>query len=153
MLFVLFQLGNDRYALDSGQIVEIVPLVDIKKMPRSPRGIAGIFNYRGQSVPVIDLDEMVFDHPAPRRLSTRIIVVLVPDGAGGKRSLGLIAECATGTMRRDASEFVPSGMSSDTASYLGPVAIDPLGIIQWIEVDKLLSAQVRDSLFKNPAES
>ena len=40
----------------SRQIVEVLPLVDVKQMPRAPRGRSPVlFNYRGAPVPVIDL--------------------------------------------------------------------------------------------------
>ena len=55
-------------------------------------------------------------------------------------------------MRRDAADFTPSGVVSDGAPYLGPVASDPDGLLQWIEVKKLLPASVRDVLFRQPVE-
>ena len=38
MLFLLFQLGNDRYALDASRVVEVLPLVELKHLPLAPRG-------------------------------------------------------------------------------------------------------------------
>jgi len=58
MLFLVFQLNDDRYALDVSQVVEVLPLVRIRKMLRSPPGIAGTINYRGAHVPVVDLSEL-----------------------------------------------------------------------------------------------
>ncbi|MBI3900009.1 MAG: purine-binding chemotaxis protein CheW [Gammaproteobacteria bacterium] len=150
MLFLLFQLGNDRYALDVASVAEVLPLVDLKQIPQAPLGVAGVFNYRGAPVPAIDLSQLTLGHAAPRRLSTRLILVRYPDDAGAERLLGLIAERTTQTVRRQPSEFVDTGVSQDGASYLGPVATDAHGLIQWIEVRKLLPASVRDVLFKQP---
>src|SRR5688572_13503466 len=75
MLYVLFQLGNDRYALEAQRIVEVVPLLALKKIPLAPTGLAGIFNYRGQPVPALDLCELTFGRPVQERLSTRIIII------------------------------------------------------------------------------
>ena len=36
MLFILFQLGQDCYALDAAQVAEVLPLVLVKKIPRAP---------------------------------------------------------------------------------------------------------------------
>ena len=47
MLFLLFQLGKDRYALEASRVVEVVPLLALKQLPQAPKGVAGIFNYRG----------------------------------------------------------------------------------------------------------
>jgi chemotaxis-related protein WspB len=152
MLFILFQLGRDCYALDAAQVVEVLPLVRVKKIPRAPTGVAGVFTYRGAPVPVLDLCELALGRPAQARLSTRLLLVRYPDATGTKRLLGLIAEKATETLRREPGDFVAAGVRSDGAPYLGPVANDPRGLIQWIEVDKLLSASVRAALFEQPVE-
>lgn len=153
MLFIIFQLGDDRYAFDAGQIEEILPLVGIKPVPRSPHGVAGVFNYRGAPVPVIDLSELTLGRPAQRRLSTRIIVVHYANDNGDKRLLGLIAEKAMETIRRDTNEFVSTGVGSDRTVYLGPVAADAHGLLQWIDVKKLLPKSVRDVLFQEAVEN
>lgn len=153
MLFIVFQLGDHRYAFDASQVEEILPLVGIKPVPQAPGGVAGIFNYRGAPVPVIDLGELTLGRPAPRRLSTRIIVVHYANDNGDKRLLGLIAEKAMETVRRDTNEFVSTGVSSDRIVYLEPVATDAHGLLQWIDVKKLLPTSVRDVLFQEVVEN
>jgi chemotaxis-related protein WspB len=148
MLFLQFQLGQDRYVLDSANVVEVLPLLGIKQIPQAPAGVAGVFNYRGTPVPVIDLSELALGRPARLQMSTRIIIVLYPDADGGGHPLGLIAEKATQTLRRDAADFRDSGVLSHEAAYLGPVASDPDGLLQWIQVAGLLPASVRHVLFK-----
>ena len=153
MLFLLFQLGTDRYALDASQVAEVLPLVSLKHIPQAPLGVAGVFNYHGAPVPVIDINELTLGWPAQRRLSTRILLVHYPDANGAKHLLGLIAEKATETMRREPTDFRASGITNDAAAYLGPVAPDARGLVQWIEVNQLLPASVRDVLFKQPEEN
>ena len=45
MLFLLFELGRDRYALDALQVAEVLPLLALKEMPLAPPGVAGLLNY------------------------------------------------------------------------------------------------------------
>ena len=150
MLFLRFQLGQDRYALDTSQIAEVLPLVGITPILQAPPGVAGLFNYRGVPVPVIDLSQLTMGRPAQSRLNTRIVLVHYPDGSGGTRLLGLIAEKVTETVRRDKTDFMASGVTNDRAPYLGPVATDALGLMRWIDVESLLPASVRDVLFTTP---
>jgi chemotaxis-related protein WspB len=147
MLYLLFQLGEDRYALDAAQVIEVLPLIDIKQIPQAPSGVAGICNRRSSPLPVIDLNELTLGPPAARRLSTRIIVVRCADGAGGMRELGLIAERATGMFRREPADFVDAGITNGRAPYLGPVTTDERGLVQRIEVERLLPESVRAVLF------
>src|SRR6187551_1705243 len=102
MLFLLFELGADRYALDVDRVLEVLPLVRIKTIPRSSPGVAGIFNYRGAPVPAIDLSALLTGRPAPVLLSTRLILVRYPDSRGIDRTLGLVAERATEMLRQEA---------------------------------------------------
>ncbi len=152
MLFLQFQLGNDRYVLDSANVVEVLPLLGIKQIPQAPAGVAGVFNYRGKPVPVIDLSELALNRPARLHLSTRIIIVDYRSAGGARHLLGLIAEKATQTLRREPADFRDSGVTSDAAAYLGPVATDRDGLLQRIEVAGLLPASVRDVLFKQPLQ-
>ena len=150
MLFVVFQLGAHRYAIDASQVAEVLPLVAVNAIARAPEEVAGIFLYRGAPVPVVDLSQLLEGRRAERRLSTRIIVVHCPIG-GDTRLLGLIAEKATETIRRDAHEFVDSGVVNDQAPYLGAVAPDSRGMVQRIDIARLLSAR-HQALFAPPTE-
>jgi chemotaxis-related protein WspB len=147
MLFLLFQLGKDRYALEASRVVEIVPLLEIKELPQSVKGMVGIFNYRGQTVPAIDLCQLTSGQAARERLSTRIIIIRCHGLCGDPHLLGLVAENATSMLRKEAKEFVDPGVKSELAPYLGPVIWDSQGAIQLLHEQRLLSAELRNVLF------
>ncbi len=137
MLFLVFQLGARRYAIDASQIVEVLPLVTINKVARAPQEVAGIFVYRGAPVPVIDLSQLLEGRPAEHRLSTRVIIVHDPH-SGDRRLLGLVAEKASEMIRRESTDFVDSGVRSEGAPSLGPVAPDARGLVQRLDIAGLL---------------
>jgi chemotaxis-related protein WspB len=151
MLFLLFQLGKDRYALEASRVVEVVPLLSLRRLPHAPKGVAGVFNYRGRPVPAVDLSELTLGRPACERLSTRIIVVNYPDAAGQSHLLGLVAEKATEMLRKEMKDFVDPGVNIAAAPYLGPVLMDEGGPIQWLYEQRLLSEPVRELLFSEAA--
>jgi len=147
MLFLTFQLGHDRYALEANRVLEVLPFLCIKRLPQAPPGVAGIFNLRGRPVPALDLNELTFGRAASERLATRIIVVQHTDAAGAKHPLGLIAEHVTQTMRREAKDFLHPGVSLSTAPYLGPVLMDLQGPVQWLHTEHLISEPLRQLFF------
>jgi chemotaxis-related protein WspB len=151
MLFLLFQLGNDRYALEASRVVEVVPLLELRQLPQAPRGVAGIFKYRGRPVPAVDLCALTLGRPASEHFSTRIIIVNYADHSGAHRLLGLIAEHATEMLRKDISEFVDPGVKLSEAPYLGPILMDDQSPVQWIDEQRLLPEPVRTLLFSEPA--
>lgn len=152
MIFLLFQLGADRYALEARQIVEVLPLVALKTLPGAPRGIAGLLDYRGAAVPVVDLSALALDAPAALRVSTRLLLVNYPLPRGGTRLLGLLAERTTETMKRDPNDFHPVEVANRAAPYLGPVIHDDRGLIQRVEIHALLDDAVRSALFPETSE-
>jgi chemotaxis-related protein WspB len=147
-LFLIFQLGDNRYALDAREIAFVLPLIDVVWMPGAPAAIAGVCNYHGSPVPVIDLSQVVLGRPAVRRLHTRVVVVKYPTATGDTKLIGLVAERATTTLRREATDFMPSGLS---AEHLGDIAPDARGVTQRITAKELLPAEVRGMLFQSAA--
>lgn len=147
MLFLLFQLGQDRYAIEAQQAVEVVPLLELKRIPQSPPGVAGIVNYRGRPVPTVDLCALTLGRPAREQLSTRIIILRLTDGQGRPQFIGVIAERATDLLRKEGQEIFKPGMAPARGGFLGPVMMDDKGFLQLVRPDHLLTEAVREALF------
>jgi chemotaxis-related protein WspB len=152
MMYILFSIGDDRCALDSSHVVEVVPRVDLWQVPRAPAYVAGVFRYRGQLVPVLDLCQLMQGQPCPVRLSTRILLVHYPDNDGTTHILGLMVERVTDTLNSHDVTFAPSGISADNAPYLGDIATDEHGMIHRLRVESLLPAPMRVALLSQPGE-
>jgi chemotaxis-related protein WspB len=75
MLLLTFTAGANRYAVDAAWVVELVPRVELRPVPHAPAFLAGLLEYRGKVVPVIDLGLLLGADPCQDRLSTRIILV------------------------------------------------------------------------------
>jgi chemotaxis-related protein WspB len=148
MLFLVFQLGKDRYAIESRQVIEVLPLVNLKQIPRAPAGVAGMFDYHGTAVPLIDLTELALGKPSRKWMSTRIILVRYDGHSGETHPLGLMAEQATETLRRNEADFTDAGLAVSDTPYLGNVTTDAGGLVQRIEIQNLLSEDLRDRLFR-----
>ena len=147
MLFLLFQLGKDQYALDAGQVVEVLPLINCKRIPHAPSCVAGVFNYHGTPVPLIDLTELALGRSSQTKLSTRIVVVNYLSLSGKKRLIGLVAECVMETLQRAETDFVDSGVAAANSPYLQSVLTDKSGVIQRVEVARLLPQSLQEQLF------
>jgi chemotaxis-related protein WspB len=151
VLFLLFRLGKDRYALPVKQVVEVLPMLEVKQLPQAPPAVRGAFDFRGQPVPLLDLSQLALGRPAHALLSTRIVLVDYPDGRGGTRLLGLLAEQVTETMRRNPEDFRDAGVEVPDAPWLGPVTSDEGGLVQRVDVEQLLTPEVRALLFPREA--
>lgn len=151
MQFLLFSLGNDRYGLEVRRVARVLPRLDLKEIPQAPAWVAGLMNYHGQSVPVIDLALLACDTPSKASFDTRIALVDYRTAAGSVHPLGLLLEQAS-DMRSFAPEsFLAPGVDNPGAPYLGKVAAGEDGIIQLVDPDQLLPEEVQALLF--PAET
>lgn len=149
MLFLLFELDGERYALDAREIAHVLPLAPVRPLPGTPPWIAGLIEYAGEPVPVVDLSMLALGRPARALMSTRL--VLVHDrGASLSRPVALLIECATRTRTLAETAFAEGGVATPEARWLGPVARDEYGFVQWVKVDQLLDARVRALLFPDP---
>jgi len=151
VLLLLFEVDRERYALDSRHVVEVLPLVRLTQIPGAPAGVAGVLNFRGVPVPVVDLSSVMVGRSSPPRLSTRLVVIRYPDDSGHLPLLGVIAEHITETVRRDEAEFVPSGVVSADAPYLGRVAPDARGMLHLVDVARLLPPALQEMLTRQVA--
>ena len=54
---IVFQLGEEEYALPISQIKEVVHTPPVTPMPQTPRYIQGVANIRGNVIAMVDLEE------------------------------------------------------------------------------------------------
>lgn len=152
-LYLLFRIGGDRYALDAGEVIEVLGLRALKQVPGAPLWVAGMLDRRGAPVPVIDMSELAGQGAAARVTSTRLALVHYRPAATAAASgaadhvLGLILEHATETLHYDPAAFQPSSLDNPDARYLGPVLSDAQGMVQAVRVNDLLAPSVRAMLY------
>lgn len=134
MLFLVFSIGDESYALPAGEVVEVLPLMPLRNVHAAPQGMVGAFHYRGSFIPVLDPCVLRLGRPAAQRMSTRLIVVRLDRGGDDEALAALIAENATDTLRCEPQAFVPFAAAGDR------------GLVQRVEVDRLVPADLRRAL-------
>ena len=53
--YLSFRLGEEVFALNVLQVLEVLDMCPITKVPRAPEFMRGIINVRGSVIPVLDL--------------------------------------------------------------------------------------------------
>lgn len=110
-----FRLGAEEYGVDISQIREIIRIVDITRVPRTPDFMEGVINLRGQLIPIVDL-RCRFGMPrAERTKDTRIIVAEI-----GSKRVGMIVDSANEVLNIpiEAIEEAPEIIAGVGAEYL-----------------------------------
>lgn len=83
--YLTFKLQDDIYGIDTLAVEEIFLLPELTSIPEAALDLVGVFNWRGQILPAIDL-KLRFGYPATEYTLTDSIIVL----KSGDRRLGLI---------------------------------------------------------------
>ena len=146
MLILGLNVGNERYGIEAIRVIEIVPLIELKKVPLSEQSIKGIFNYRGIPTPVIDLCKLFENRYCNNNLSTRIVIIEYKALSGISRPIGLVAEKITDVMKCEVDEISNSGIHSQQNDFLGLVYKHNDDMIQLIDTYSLLPESISTQL-------
>ncbi len=148
MLLLQFRVGKELYALPATKVVEVVPIVNLKQIPCTPDYMAGVMNYRGQPLPVLDLSSLALGIPSRKRFSTRIILVRFPWPPGCEEEiLGIMAEGTSEVIRSEITDFKPCGVYPKDAPYLKGIKTGVDGMVQWVDVAHLIPKHVCEVIY------
>ena len=115
--YLTFSLGGEEYGLEILKVREIIGMMDITAVPRTPNFVKGVINLRGKVIPVVDL-RLKFGMPAVEHTAqTCIIVVRV-----GEVEMGIVVDQVSEVMNIVAEEIedTPSfGVDVNTEFILG----------------------------------
>ncbi len=149
MLLLAFHVGEYQFAIAAKQIIEILPLTSFKSISRTPSYVAGLLDYRGRPVATINLCKLNNSKTYNRVLSSRIILVNYTAKNRQIYPLGLIAEKVTETLNIPQQDFVAHGISTDDTAYLGGVSNNDGNLIQYVEINGLLTEELQLMLFND----
>ncbi len=146
MLMLLFYCDKDRYACKCSEVKEIIPKVPLKKLSYTPSYVAGLLNYRGVPIPVLDWCQVMQGKECSSSMHSRILIIEGTSGNETQYPFGVMAEKVIQTIDQNLSDFVDSHLNVDKTPYLGGVLNDETGIIQFVEMEKLFKF-TREVLF------
>lgn len=131
MHVVVWISNGQRYAMPSAAIVEVIPVVQSRPMPGSETWLRGLFNYRGELLPLLEWSRLLGEDAGKVRMASRILVVRSDGGSGQSKLCGLLVEHVLGTERIDAADSGDEeSATSSRLDFLGPVVLSPSGPVQ-----------------------
>jgi purine-binding chemotaxis protein CheW len=133
---VVVRFGGARYAVAMSAVAEVIPVPAITRVPGVTSWLAGVVNWRGRVLPVIDPRSLLGEELTPLPSSSRLLVLSL-DGV----EVGVMAEAVTGLL--DAGDVQPepspaTSPASATALVLGTVS-DAAGPLSLLDPTALLA--------------
>lgn len=150
MLLLTFKAGDNEYALETTQVLRIVPCAGLRSRPDTPAYITGILNLQGKPVVVVDLGMLINHAPCTRLLSTRIIIAEYSRGDKKHIKFGMMAENVSAFMKNGSLDFIENALKTPGTNYLGKMFRDGDRLIQLIKVEEIVPAEL-DNMLTAPA--
>jgi purine-binding chemotaxis protein CheW len=121
-----FILANERYAIETDYVREVVRVIDCVPVPGAPDFLVGLLNLRGEILAVIDLRKFLGVASGGLTELSRVLVL------GGERAeFGIVADEAreVTTLRRDEVHEPPASVSGTGREYVKGVTQDALIVL------------------------
>jgi|GEM_PF-5264712 len=80
-----FRLGEEEYAVDARNVLEITPCTEVTPVPRTPPHVQGIILMRGEVVPIFDLHKRLGRSATCYNAKGYFVICAVPQGLAGIR--------------------------------------------------------------------
>ncbi len=114
--YMTFKLAEEEYGLEILKVREIIGLMDITRVPRTPPYVRGVINLRGKVIPVVDL-RLKFGMP-PCEPTDQTVIIVVQYGWGERTvTMGILVDQVLEVRSIDGTNIEPP-------PTLGEAAID-----------------------------
>ncbi|MCA1787175.1 MAG: chemotaxis protein CheW [Desulfobacteraceae bacterium] len=140
--YLTFTLADEEYGIGILKVKEIIGMMSITSVPRTPDFVKGVINLRGKVIPVIDLRLKFVMDAIPYTDRTCIIVVEI-DTDDMTIQIGIVVDAVSEVLniKQEEIENTPSfGTSVNTDYILGMAKIDS-GVKILLDIDRVLSAK------------
>lgn len=108
--YLSFWLDNELYAFDINNVVEVMELPKITTVPQCAEYIKGVFNFRGEILPAIDVMtkcHLVSTHDAPADDKAIIVLDINKDDPDNHLTAGAIVEKVSDVINIKPIDVIP----------------------------------------------
>jgi len=147
--YLTFTLNDEEYGIGILKVKEIIGMMTITSVPRTPEFVKGVINLRGKVIPIVDLRLKFSMEAIPYSERTCIIVVEI-DLNETTVLIGIVVDAVSEVLnvKQEEIEDAPSfGTKLDTEYILGMAKIEG-GVKILLNIDKVLSTKEIEGLEK-----
>lgn len=136
--FVIFRLGEERYAVDILNVGGISEFKDVTKVPNAPYFIDGVINLRGEIIPIVNLKKRFNIAEKEVDSDTRIII----NNIKGK-DIGFIVDEASQVIKIDDADIedAPDIIKGTERQYISGVGKVEDHIVILLNLEKILNEE------------
>jgi chemotaxis signal transduction protein len=136
---IVVRLGLGRFAADLASVAEVGRVPDITRIPGVPTWLAGVANWRGRILPILDLRRLLGAQPAQPSRSSRLLV-LTERGI----VVGMLVDEVEDTITLGADVApVPAGLPAEAIGLLRGQLVRDNGPVAVLDVDAVMRLRER----------
>jgi purine-binding chemotaxis protein CheW len=147
--YLTFCLAGEEYGIGILKIKEIIGMMPITPVPRTPAYVKGVINLRGKVIPVVDL-RLKFEMEEMGYTERTCIIVLETRGQLGSVLVGIVVDSVSEVLNiraADIEEAPAFGARLNTDYILGMAKMNG-GIKILLDIDKVLEVDEIEMLEK-----
>ena len=135
--YLTFFLGEEQYGIAIDRIKEIIALMKVTYVPKTPEYMKGVINLRGSIIPVVDTRTRFGMEPQEETMHTAIIIVEVD-----KVNVGFIVDRVEEVASIDSSNLgaAPKFGSNVDTDFICSMAQIEENVVMILDVLKLFEA-------------
>ncbi|MBO4373187.1 MAG: chemotaxis protein CheW [Bacteroidales bacterium] len=140
--FISFKLGEEYFAISVSQVLNILQLVQITKVPTAPDYMKGVINLRGTVLPIIDI-RMKFGMDPIQYQRDTVILVLNVIIENEKVDAGILVDSVKEVFEIKKDEIMPPpGIGSKYKSKFieGIYKMSDERFVMLLDIDKIFSS-------------
>lgn len=162
-LAVIWRSAGLLLATGAEAVIEVLPPVAWRPMPGVPEWVRGVFDYRGDLIPLIDCERLLLGPQSTTaatsttadQMVNRVLVVRVaPTGVGPTWPVGL---WVSSILELDHIDFeaphTHPGFDTQAARFLGPIASTRWGLVQLVNPAELFTPEQIGMMSSRMAEA
>jgi len=141
--YLSFGLGHEEYGLEILKVQEIIGMMDVTRVPRTPSYVRGVINLRGRVIPVVDLRGKFRMEQVADTEKTCIIVVQVQN-RDTTVTMGIIVDEVSEVINFQAEQIEPSpsfGGAMEDAEYITGMGKLGKKVVILLDVDRILTGE------------
>lgn len=139
---VTFQISEELYGVDIMDVKEIVRVQEIRSIPNAPAYVEGLFNLRGEIIPIISLHKRFHLRKAQLGEDEELLSGFIIIDIDGMK-LGVIIDKVERVVSIEAQEIQPPPqmLTGIGAEYIQGVLNRETGYLILLDIRKLFSAK------------
>jgi len=140
--YLTFSLAGEEYGIGILKIKEIIGMMPITTVPRTPSFVKGVINLRGKVIPVVDL-RLKFEMEAIDSTERTCIIVVEIGATGRSLLMGILVDSVSEVLNikgNDIEETPTFGARLNTDYILGMAKMNG-GVKILLDIDRVLNAE------------